>query len=605
MRKSVRDFQGGLIPGLGIVLVFAVLLSLAGCEGGGEDEESGNRSPVAIAGGDQTVDAGSVVTLRGSGSDSDGAITSYRWEQTAGATVALSNADQALASFVAPQVDVSAVLMFRLIVTDNDGAASHDDVNVTIQPRTTAAMVSLSGTVSNYSDDAVVPGAVISVTQYDDGVSWDLGTTSTDDSGGYQIRVDAAPGQVHVRASADRFAPQSVVVELTEGMVSAVTDFAMVSVDVVREFQSTEQAEIRNQDYTLVRVPADGLVTESGSAPVGDVTAMVTVLDASRDPSAMPGGLVSVNAVTGALESIESFGAIDVTFMDETGEPLDLRPGQEAVVSIPLAEGKDLADALATMPLFYWSDDDGYWIRDGDASLEQVGSGQWAYTGRVSHFTTWIAALWYETIRIRGCVEDWEQNPVASAQVISTGLDYVGRSLAVTDSAGRFDIPAAGDSTVVLSAFGVAPGWWVGDVRMLHTDNDSMDLAQCLRIISVPPEDDEDDGDSDSSGVSQDMYDALLADYDQAVADRDAALAALAEAEAGRDTALAAQAEAEAAHAAAWEAQAAAEAGRDTALAALAVAEAELDKVKSVAQEALAGFEKALEELAQCKARCP
>ena len=302
---------------------------------------------------------------------------------------------------------------------------------------------------------------------------------------------------------------------------------------------------------------------------------------------------------------IESFGAIDVTFMDETGEPLDLRPGQEAVVSIPLAEGKDLADALATMPLFYWSDDDGYWIRDGDASLEQVGSGQWAYTGRVSHFTTWIAALWYETIRIRGCVEDWEQNPVASAQVISTGLDYVGRSLAVTDSAGRFDIPAAGDSTVVLSAFGVAPGWWVGDVRMLHTDNDSMDLAQCLRIISVPPEDDEDDGDSDSSGVSQDMYDALLADYDQAVADRDAALAALAEAEAGRDTALAAQAEAEAAHAAAWEAQAAAEAGRDTALAALAVAEAELDKVKSVAQEALAGFEKALEELAQCKARCP
>ena len=387
-------------------------------------------------------------------------------------------------------------------------------------------------------------------------------------------------------------------------MVSAVTDFAMVSVDVVREFQSTEQAEIRNQDYTLVRVPADGLVTESGSAPVGDVTAMVTLLDASRDPSAMPGGLVSVNAVTGALESIESFGAIDVTFMDETGEPLDLRPGQEAVVSIPLAEGKDLADALATMPLFYWSDDDGYWIRDGDASLEQVGSGQWAYTGRVSHFTTWIAALWYETIRIRGCVEDWEQNPVASAQVISTGLDYVGRSLAVTDSAGRFDIPAAGDSTVVLSAFGAAPGWWVGDVRMLHTDNDSMDLAQCLRIISVPPDDDEDDGDSDSdsSGVSQDMYDALQADFEQAVADRDAALAALAAAEAGRDTALAAQAEAEAAHAAAWEAQAVAEAMRDAALAALAEAEAERDTALAAQAEAEAAHAAALAALAVAQA---
>ena len=81
------------------------------------------------------------------------------------------------------------------------------------------------------------------------------------------------------------------------------------------------------------------------------------------------------------------------------------------------------------------------------------------------------------------------------------------------------------------------------------------------------------DGDG-GSGISQDMYDALQADYDEAVADRDVAMAAqmaameaqtMAETE--RDTATAAQM-------AAMEAQAAAEARRDVAVAAQAVATA-------------------------------
>ena len=118
----------------GIGAVFALLLLLAGCGGGGDGEGmAANHSPVADAGVDQTVDPGDSVTLDGSGSsDPDGTVTSYLWAQTTGPMVSLSADDQVSASFVAPNVNVTTTLVFRLTVTDDDGATASHDVTVTV-----------------------------------------------------------------------------------------------------------------------------------------------------------------------------------------------------------------------------------------------------------------------------------------------------------------------------------------------------------------------------------------------------------------------------------------------------------------------------------------
>ena len=92
-----------------------------------------NAPPIADAGTDQfvTVQTPTVVTLDGSGTDSDGSITSYNWVQTpSGTAVTLTGADTATPSFTAPEVTER--LTFRLTVIDNEGAADSDDTNVSV-----------------------------------------------------------------------------------------------------------------------------------------------------------------------------------------------------------------------------------------------------------------------------------------------------------------------------------------------------------------------------------------------------------------------------------------------------------------------------------------
>lgn len=98
---------------------------------------SGNQSPTANAGTDQTVTAGATVNLSGSGSDPDGTIASYAWTQVVGPTVTLSSATAQNPSFTAPIVTSTTALEFQLRVTDNLGTQSlPDTVAITVNPQT-------------------------------------------------------------------------------------------------------------------------------------------------------------------------------------------------------------------------------------------------------------------------------------------------------------------------------------------------------------------------------------------------------------------------------------------------------------------------------------
>ena len=90
-----------------------------------------NQPPVARAGADQTVFAGTTVSLDGSqSSDPEGQALNYSWQQRLGGPVSLNGRTTALASFVAP--NNTDLLEFELSVTDVDGAQSFDRVRVQV-----------------------------------------------------------------------------------------------------------------------------------------------------------------------------------------------------------------------------------------------------------------------------------------------------------------------------------------------------------------------------------------------------------------------------------------------------------------------------------------
>jgi hypothetical protein len=95
---------------------------------------SSNIPPTADAGPDQTVTEGATVTVVGSGSsDPDDGIASYRWSQTGGSPVTLSDPLTVNPTFVTPPVDLNgATLTFQLTAADNGGLKDSDSVSVKI-----------------------------------------------------------------------------------------------------------------------------------------------------------------------------------------------------------------------------------------------------------------------------------------------------------------------------------------------------------------------------------------------------------------------------------------------------------------------------------------
>ncbi|MBX2888279.1 MAG: hypothetical protein KF829_06470, partial [Ferruginibacter sp.] len=90
-----------------------------------------NQAPTANAGSDITITLPqNATTLNGSGSDVDGTVVSYQWEQISGPNSAtITNANAAVAN-VSGLVQGSYV--FRITVTDNEGATGNDAVNVQV-----------------------------------------------------------------------------------------------------------------------------------------------------------------------------------------------------------------------------------------------------------------------------------------------------------------------------------------------------------------------------------------------------------------------------------------------------------------------------------------
>ncbi|MEM8816613.1 MAG: hypothetical protein AAGE85_12380 [Pseudomonadota bacterium] len=231
---------------LGIVLT---ALSLAACGGGGGDSPISpppppptNQAPTVSAGADQTVNENSTVTLSATANDPNGDALTYSWTQTVGPAVTLNNAGAAQATFTAPDVVINAPESFAFEVTVSDGSLTATDaVNIVVEePPPSTGSVTVSGTLQyefvppnpncqglNFAATFARPirGATVQILNAANSAV--LGTTASDENGGYSIAGIPENTQVFVRVLAELkagFGNTSWSVEVRDNFVPGGSD---------------------------------------------------------------------------------------------------------------------------------------------------------------------------------------------------------------------------------------------------------------------------------------------------------------------------------------------------------------------------------------------
>lgn len=98
---------------------------------GGTQTPPANQPPTANAGADQTISLPATsVMLNGTGRDDDGSIASYRWSKTSGGQATITSPNSASTTVTGL---AAGTYIFRLTVTDNQGATAYDEVTVIVK----------------------------------------------------------------------------------------------------------------------------------------------------------------------------------------------------------------------------------------------------------------------------------------------------------------------------------------------------------------------------------------------------------------------------------------------------------------------------------------
>ena len=116
-----------------------------------KETESQNTPPTVSAGADRSLTLPyNSASLRATASDQDGSIISYQWTQISGEAARISGTTSKTADVSALKVGS---YVFRLTVTDNEGASSYDDVRIKVTARASANGGSNKNSSADESND--------------------------------------------------------------------------------------------------------------------------------------------------------------------------------------------------------------------------------------------------------------------------------------------------------------------------------------------------------------------------------------------------------------------------------------------------------------------
>ncbi len=258
-------------------------------------------------------------------------------------------------------------------------------------------------------------------------------STTTDHFGVFLLQgVAAYEGLAHVSVEKEGYFTGSrsfVPGENAEDAISY-THITLLEKNLAGTVQSAAGGQVVLEGVTIT-FPADAF-TQNGSPYTGAVSVSLNHIDPTSEDlhTQMPGMLMGVMDEVPQL--MLSYGMVGVELADANGQPVQLAPGNPATVRFLVMDAQQV-DAPPSIPLWWFDEDLGYWIQEGEAAL--IGN---EYVGEVAHFSWWNCDVPGNFVELKGVVLDNATGAVLPGAQIVVETQTMGSGTTYTDTQGEF-----------------------------------------------------------------------------------------------------------------------------------------------------------------------
>ncbi len=198
-------------------------------------------------------------------------------------------------------------------------------------------------------------------------------------------------------------------------------EIMLLKKDVIATITSGETAMVNLMNGTEVSFSGN-YTKEDGTAYSGQVEVVLKHLSPDdEDMEAMMPGMLFAQDASGDAVALETYGMLAVELLSSSGEELQLSEGSTSQISMPIPANS--VNPPATIPLWHFDEVAGYWIEEGEATLQGN-----RYVGEVSHFSFWNYDYPYPSVYLCITLVDENGTPMSytSLDLYSTLLNSTG-----------------------------------------------------------------------------------------------------------------------------------------------------------------------------------
>ena len=190
--------------------------------------------------------------------------------------------------------------------------------------------------------------------------------------------------------------------------------FQLQKDEVAGSFNAANGGTIRLNNGSLVTFDPNSILNKrTNAAYKGTVSVSMIYIDPAETSNSLqniPGGQIGLDE-NGYLKFTDSYGILGVELKSPSGDSLQIAPGKQAGISIPIPSVKlNTAKTEASLSSLDFST--GLWKQEG--TLTRSGN---AYIGKVSHFSFWQSSDNIPLVSFEAQIVDRLLNPIAGGGV--------------------------------------------------------------------------------------------------------------------------------------------------------------------------------------------